>query len=70
MSLTAQTVSYTSNFQLIINALADYAKIIGEDISRSPLAAMLEQSNSPESILQLLQGRVEALKHIVMAIGA
>jgi fungal STAND N-terminal Goodbye domain len=62
MSSTAQAISSTSNFQLIIDALADYAKITGIDLSKSPFAATLEQSSSPEAILQLLQGRVKAFK--------
>jgi hypothetical protein len=47
---------------LIIDALADYAKITGIDLSKNPFAAALEQSNSPEAILQLLQGREKAFK--------
>ena len=60
---TAQTVSSTSNIQLIIDdALAGYAKITGIDLSDCPFAAALEQSSSPEDILQLLQGREMAFK--------
>ena len=62
MSSTRQTVSPTSNIQLIIDALADYAKITGIDLSENPLASALEQSNSPDSILQLLQGRETSFK--------
>ena len=63
MSSTGQAESSTSNIQLIIdNALADYAKITGIDLSDTPLATTLEQSNSPEAILQILQGREEAFK--------
>jgi hypothetical protein len=62
MSSTQQTASSASNLQLIINALADYAKITGIDLSKNPFAAMLEQSNSPETILQLLQEREKAFK--------
>jgi hypothetical protein len=47
---------------LIIDALAEYAKITGVDLSKNPFAAMLGQSNSPEAILQLLQGREKAFK--------
>jgi hypothetical protein len=47
---------------MIIDALADYAKITGINPFKSPFAAMLEQSNSPEAILQLLQGREMAFK--------
>jgi hypothetical protein len=62
MSSTGQATS-TSNFQLIIDAaFADYAKITGIDLSNNPFAAALEQSNSPEAILRLLQGREETFK--------
>ena len=55
-------MSSTSNFQSIIDALADYAKITGIDLFNNPFAAMLEHSNSPEAILQLLQERERAFK--------
>jgi hypothetical protein len=42
--------------------LADYAKITGIDLSNNPFASMLEHSNSPEAILQLLQERERAFK--------
>ena len=58
MSSTGQATSSTPNIRLIIDAaLANYAKITGIDLSESPFAAMLEQSNSPEAILVLLQER-------------
>ena len=58
MSSTGQATSSSSNIQLIIDAaLADYAKITGIDLSKDPFSAMLEQSNSPEAILVLLQER-------------
>jgi fungal STAND N-terminal Goodbye domain len=57
------STSSPSNIQLIIDAaLAEYAKITGIDLSESPFAAMLEQSNSPEAILVLLQERQKAFK--------
>ena len=62
MSSTGQATSSTSNLQLIINALADYAKITGVDLSTNPFADALKQSNSPDAILQLLQGREKAFK--------
>ena len=62
MSSSGQATSPTSNYQLIINALADYAQLTGIDLSKSPFAAALEQSTSPEAILQLLQGREKAFK--------
>ena len=62
MSSTGQATSSTSNIQLFIDALADYAKITGIDLATNPFAAELEQSTSPEAILQLLYGREKAFK--------
>jgi fungal STAND N-terminal Goodbye domain len=52
----------TSNYELIIGALADYSQITGIDLARNPFAAALEQSSSPEAILRLLQGREKAFE--------
>jgi hypothetical protein len=67
MSSIAQATSSTSqppfpisNIQLITNALADYTKTTGIDLSNNPFAKTLEQSNSPEAILQLIQEREKA----------
>jgi fungal STAND N-terminal Goodbye domain len=62
MSSTGQATSSASNFQLIINALADYTKITGIDLSKNPIAATIEQSSSSEAILELLQAREKAFK--------
>ena len=63
MSLTGRaTSSSSSNAQLIINALAEYSKDTGIDPSSHPFATALEQSDSPEAILQLLQQREKAFK--------
>jgi hypothetical protein len=62
MSSTGQATSSTSNFQLIINTLADYTKITGIDLSKNPFATALRQSSSPEATLELLQGRERAFK--------
>ena len=63
MSSTGQAASSTFDIQSIIgDALADYAKITGIDLSDTSLATTLEQSKSPEAILQLLQGREKAFK--------
>ena len=56
------TSSSTSNIQLIVNALADYAKITGEDLSENSFTAAIEQSNSPEAILELFEERAKAFK--------
>ncbi|KAN0120758.1 hypothetical protein V8E52_004027 [Russula decolorans] len=65
MSSTAQetsSTSSTSNTQLITNALADYTKITGVDLSKNTFAAAIEQWNSPEAILELLQERENSFK--------
>jgi hypothetical protein len=47
----------TSNIQLITEALVNYAKITGIDLSENPFAAAIEhwQANSPGAILELLK---------------
>ena len=62
MSSTGQATSSTDNVQLIIGALADYTKETGIDLSNNPFATKLEQQNSPEAILQLLEEREKAFK--------
>jgi hypothetical protein len=60
---TRQATSSTSTIQPIIEAaLADYTKNTGIDLSETPFAAALEQSNSPEAILQLLHDRENDFK--------
>ena len=62
MSSTGQATSPFENVKLIIDALADYAKETGVDLSKNPFAAKLEQLMSPEDILQLLEEREKAFK--------
>ena len=59
---SSSTPSCLSNFQLIINAVADYAKQTGIDLAKNPFAEKIELSNSPEAILELLQEREKAFK--------
>ena len=61
-SSTSQTASSVSNIQLVTNALAEYARITGIDLSENPFIAGLEQSHSSEVILQLFQERERAIK--------
>ena len=62
-SSTAQQTSSASSIQLIIeDALSEYTKVTGIDLSNNPFATTLEQSNSPDAILQLLRGRENAFK--------
>ena len=65
MSSTVQITPLTSstfNIQLITDALVDYANTTGIDLSKNPFAATIEQANSPEAILVLLQEREKAFK--------
>jgi hypothetical protein len=62
MSSTGQATSSTSNIQLIIDALADYAKITGIDLAKNPFAEKIELSNSPEAILELLLEREKSFR--------
>lgn len=63
MSSTGQATTSSSNFQLIVDdALADFIKITKIDLSKSPFAAIVEQSKSPEAIIELLQEREKAFK--------
>ena len=62
MSSTGQASSSPSTIQSIIDALADYAKVTGIDLSKNPFATAIERSNSPEAILELLQEREKAFK--------
>jgi hypothetical protein len=47
---------------LITDALVDYAKITGIDLSNNPFATAIEHANSPRAILELLQEREKAFK--------
>jgi hypothetical protein len=62
MSSTGQATSSISNFQLIVDALADYAKLTGIDLSNSAFAQKLDLSITPQAILELLQERENAFK--------
>ena len=62
MSSTGQATLPASNIQLIIDSLADYAQITGVDLCQNPFVTTLEQSNSPEAILQQLQRREKAFE--------
>jgi hypothetical protein len=62
MSSPGQATSSPSTIQLTIDALADYTKVTGIDLSNNPFSAAIEHSNSPEAILELLQEREKAFK--------
>ena len=65
MSPTEQATS-SLNFQLVVDALADYAKLTGVDFTENPFTQKIELSNSPEAILELLKEREKGLKKIVI----
>jgi hypothetical protein len=62
MSSTGQATSSTSTIQSIIDALADYTKVTGIDLSKNSFAAAIEHLTSPEAVLELLQERQRAFK--------
>src|SRR5579863_2363308 len=49
-----------SNFQLIIDALVNYSNLTGIDLSQNPFAEKLQQCNTPDAVLDLLQERGSA----------
>jgi hypothetical protein len=58
----ATSRSSSSNLKWFTDALDDYARITGIDLTTNPFAGPLEQSDSLEAILQLLQEREAAFK--------
>jgi hypothetical protein len=60
MSSTGQATS--TSIQSIIDALADYTKVTGIDLSNNPFATAIDHLNSPEAVLELLQEREKAFK--------
>lgn len=62
MSYTVPATNSTSTIQSIFDALADYTKVTGIDLSENHFVAVIERSNSPEAVLELLQEREKAFK--------
>jgi hypothetical protein len=62
MSSAGQASSSSSNFQLIVDALADYARQTGIDLTKNSFAEKIEHSDSPDAILDLLQEREKAFR--------
>jgi hypothetical protein len=56
------TTTPSSNFQLIIDALADYAKQTGIDLTKHPFADQLQNCDSANAIFQLLQDKANKFK--------
>ncbi|KAI0277746.1 hypothetical protein BGY98DRAFT_1097197 [Russula aff. rugulosa BPL654] len=59
---TTSSTPSTSNIQLITDALVDYAKVTGIDLSKNLFAVAIESANSPGDILELLQEREKPFK--------
>jgi hypothetical protein len=53
---------HPSSFQLIIDAFDDYAKQVGLDLTKNPLADALRSCDSPNAVLGLLQEKAHAFK--------
>ena len=63
MSSTGQATSSASTIRSsITNALADYNKVTGVDLSNNPFATAIEHFTSHETVLELLQEREKAFK--------
>ena len=62
MSSGRYTVTPTSNFKLITEALQDYAKQTGIDLAKHPSAERLELVDSPDAVLQIFQERENAFR--------
>jgi hypothetical protein len=58
----SMTTTSTSSFRLILDALDDYTKQTGIDLTKNPFAESLQNCDSPDSILKLLQDRTQAFK--------
>jgi hypothetical protein len=51
-----------ANFRLISDAFDDYAKQVGIDLTKNPLAEALQACDSPKAVLELLQEKAQAFK--------
>jgi hypothetical protein len=51
-----------ANFRLIADAFEDYAKQVGLDLTKNPLAEALQACDSPKAVLELLQKKAQAFK--------
>jgi hypothetical protein len=56
MSSASNTISTSSNFEIIFNAaLTEYTKRTGKDLCNHPLASKIDSCDNPESILVIFQ---------------
>ena len=54
---------HPSNFRLIIDAFDDYARQVGVDLTKNPLADVLRGCDSPNAVLELLQDKADTFKN-------
>src|SRR5712672_2507259 len=59
---SSANISTSPSSQLITDALGEYAKQTGKDLSKDPFAEKIQLFESPDDILRLLQERERAFK--------
>ena len=60
MSVTPNTASISSNFEILFNAaLAKYAQQTGNDLRNHPLAHKIDICDSPDSFLRVFQEQAQ-----------
>jgi hypothetical protein len=57
--MSESSLTTSSNFQLIINALADYANQTGIDLTKHPFANQIQNCDSADAIFQLMKDKVD-----------
>jgi hypothetical protein len=60
--MSSTTEISSSNIQLILDALHDYAKQTGTDLTQNPFTDQLQSCRSPQAILDLLEEKSKAFK--------
>ena len=55
-------IASSPNIRFILDALADYAKQTGIDLTENPFAVHFQSCDSPDAILELLQENAKAFK--------
>jgi len=60
--MSSITRTSQSNYQLIVDALANYTNRTGIDLSKNPFAHKLQHASSPDAILELLHDREKEFK--------
>jgi fungal STAND N-terminal Goodbye domain len=58
----SSTTATSSNFQLIVDALADYATQTGIDLTGHPFAEQIQNCDSANAIIRLLQDKENEFK--------